>query len=134
MAKPRTGPEPTPSSTIAAIRAVKLESRMVPKAVLKPRFDRTQRAPAVPPLFTLTLEDDDVRVHRHTHGEHDAGDTGRVSVKPMKDMIGDQHHEIDEERDVGEDTEETVRNHHEDHDEREAHDRGDQAGTDRVGA
>ncbi len=131
-AKPRTGPEPTPNSTATAMKVVRLASMIVAMAARNPVSMALTGAarPAIPRGCA----------HRRAHWNRPpcrASATcpampGRVSVAPMKDMQTHQHHEVGEQRDVGENAEQAIADNHEGDHAEETDQRRDDPGADRV--
>ena len=85
-------------------------------------------------LLAHALVDQHVGVDRHAHGQHDAGDAGQRQRRAERRQDADHQEVVGDQRDVGEEAEEAVADDHEDGDADGRHDRGDDAGADRVGA
>ena len=76
-ANPRTGPEPMQKSTAAAISVVRFASMIVAERALEAGVDRRDGRTPGAVFLAHALIDEHVRVHRHAHGKHDAGDAGQ---------------------------------------------------------
>jgi hypothetical protein len=90
-AKPRTAPDPTKNSTAAAIKVVVLESTIVANAFV----------------------DQHVGVHRHAHGEHDAGNPRQRQRRAEQRQDTHDHHDVDRHRGGRDDSENPVGRDHE---------------------
>ncbi len=66
--------------------------------------------------------------------QHDTGDAGQRQRRAEHRQRGDDQDDVEDQRDVGEEAEQAVGDHHEGDDEDRRDDTGGDAGTDRVGA
>ena len=77
-ANPRTGPEPSWNRISAAITMSGIGVDDGRHGATEALVDRCQHASSVALLFANALVNQDVRIHGHAHGEHNAGDAGQA--------------------------------------------------------
>ena len=135
-AKPLIGPEPKEYRKIAREqgRQVGVDNRR--KRALITGVERRHGRAAEPHFLADTLEDQHIGVNRHANGQHDPRDTRQGQGRLKRRQRADEQGDVEEQRDIGEDPEQAVRD---DHERRRpgAHDRrslANLAGFDGVGA
>ena len=79
----------------------------------EPRADGHPHRLAAPQLLADALEDEDVGVHRHAHGERDAGDARQRQRRAERGHHREQDEQVQDQRDVGDEAGEPVVDQHE---------------------
>ena len=100
----------------------------------KPAFNRRQERLAILEVFANALVDKNVRVHGDTDGQHDTGDTRQRQRRTQHRQDREDHDDVERHRDVGDEAEQPIEDHHEDDDENGAEGTCDDTALDRVGA